>query len=220
VSDHQEAAPGSLNGAECWIDADWRRGGGTAAAIVLEDGHLRLPDGSALALRSEQPEDVAIAVLAALAGRAAAAARSIGGPAAVNGRGLVARFTEILIGLEESHERPAVVVDTIGSAEAIAEATRSVADLGAVVLAGPTEPFISLDLYPDVHLRGLTLVGVPLLEDGIAPPPPEALAGLARRSLVAGDDAEGAAALWYRLQPALLPNGTARPWPIGRGPAG
>ena len=108
----------------------------------------------------------------------------IGGPAAVNGRGLVARFTGILIGIEESSDRPAVIVDTIGSgAMRSPTATRRVADLGAVVLAAPTEPSVSLDLYPDVHLRGLTLVGIPLLEDGVAPPAPDTLVGLARRTL-------------------------------------
>jgi hypothetical protein len=207
--------PGDGDG---WIDADWRRGADAAAAIVLDDGHLKLPDGSTLALDGERPEDVAIALLAALAGRAAAVARRVGGPTAVNGHGLVARFTEILMGLEELHDRPAVIVDTIGSDEAIAEATRSVADLGTIVLAAPTEPSVALDLYPDVHLRGLTLVGVPLVGDGAAPAPPEALAGLARRSLAVWD-AEGEGALWFHAPDGHPPIGPARPWPIGSGPS-
>jgi hypothetical protein len=215
---HEAAPPGSLGGGECWVDADWQRDGGAAAAIVLEEGRLSLPDGSQLPLQGARPEDVAIAILAALAGRAAAAARRVGGPAAVNGRGLVARFTEILLGLEESQDRPSVIVDTIGSDEAIAEATRAVADLGTIVLAAPTEPSISLDLYPDVHLRGLTLVGLPLLADDTAPAPPEALAGLARGSLAVWHD-EGEGALWFHAPEGLPPIGPARPWPIGSGPS-
>ena len=184
-------------------DAVDRRGlvaeGGAAAAIVLEGGELLLPDGSVLvAARRRPPEDVAIAVLASLAGRAAAAARRVGGPAAVNGRGLVARFTGILIGMEESSDRPAVIVDTIGSGAALDTATRRVDDLGAVILAAPTEPSVSLDLYPDVHLRGLALVGIPLLEDGVAPTAPDAL-GLARRTLATALEADASRALWYRL---------------------
>ena len=58
--------------------------------------------------------------------------------------------------------RPAVVVETTGSPEAIRAALERVADLGTIVLAGPVAAApVALDAYPDLHVRGLTVVGVP-----------------------------------------------------------
>jgi len=56
---------------------------------------------------------------------------------------------------------PLAVVDTTGEAQAIEQAMARVADLGTVVLAGPppAEP-VALDLYPDLHVRGLMVVGL------------------------------------------------------------
>jgi hypothetical protein len=57
---------------------------------------------------------------------------------------------------------PAAIVETTGEPAEIETSLAQVADLGTVVLAGPVpaEP-ISLDLYTDLHVRGLTLVGMP-----------------------------------------------------------
>lgn len=196
-------------GRDLWVDADWLRGDRVIAAIVADEARVVLPDGTALDAQGQAAEDLAIAVLASLAARAAALARSFGGPVAVNGRGLLGRFARLLLGLEDDEpEHPAVIVDTIGSAEAIGAAVHRLADLGALVLAAPTEATVSLDLYPDVHLRGLTLAGVPLLENPAATPAPapDALARLARRTLGTSGAAEaGATPLWYRLGPGSLP---------------
>jgi hypothetical protein len=56
---------------------------------------------------------------------------------------------------------PAAIVETTGHPASIALALSRVADLGTVVLAGAVsrEP-AALDLYADLHVRGLTLVGV------------------------------------------------------------
>jgi hypothetical protein len=57
---------------------------------------------------------------------------------------------------------PAAIVDTTGDAAAIADALARVDDLGTVVLAGPPpDGPVALDLYADVHVRGLTVAGVP-----------------------------------------------------------
>ena len=59
--------------------------------------------------------------------------------------------------------RPTVVVETSGDGAALGAALARVDDLGTVVLAGPAagaQP-VALDLYADLHVRGLTLVGVP-----------------------------------------------------------
>jgi threonine dehydrogenase-like Zn-dependent dehydrogenase len=59
------------------------------------------------------------------------------------------------------HARPSAIIETTGEADAVAAALQRVADLGTVVLVGPlpSEP-LALDLYTDLHVRGLTLVGV------------------------------------------------------------
>lgn len=58
--------------------------------------------------------------------------------------------------------RPAAIIETTGEAAAVEAALQRVEDLGTVVLAGPlpNRPH-ALDLYEDLHVRGLTLVGVP-----------------------------------------------------------
>lgn len=57
--------------------------------------------------------------------------------------------------------RPAVIVEASGEASALAAALGRVADLGTVVLAGPRASTpVDLDLYADLHVRGLTVVGV------------------------------------------------------------
>jgi threonine dehydrogenase-like Zn-dependent dehydrogenase len=56
--------------------------------------------------------------------------------------------------------RPVAVIETTGDVRAVQDALRRVADLGTVVLAGPPPPDpVALDLYADLHVRGLTLVG-------------------------------------------------------------
>lgn len=55
---------------------------------------------------------------------------------------------------------PTLIVERSGRPEAILAATRRLADGGRLVLAGDTpDGRLDIDLYPDVHRRGLTLVG-------------------------------------------------------------
>jgi threonine dehydrogenase-like Zn-dependent dehydrogenase len=63
--------------------------------------------------------------------------------------------------------RPAAVIDTTGEPRHIEAALRRVADLGTVVLAGPLPSGpVQLDLYADLHVRGLTVIGVPSPGEG------------------------------------------------------
>lgn len=57
--------------------------------------------------------------------------------------------------------RPSAIIETTGEPAAVKAALQRIADLGTVVLAGPlpSQP-LALDLYTDLHVRGLTLVGV------------------------------------------------------------
>lgn len=54
---------------------------------------------------------------------------------------------------------PACIVETTGLSEVIGQALTRLADLGLLVLVGPPCA-LALNLYPDVHVRGLRLVGV------------------------------------------------------------
>jgi len=96
------------------------------------------------------------AALAALPPRAA--------PVEVIGGGPLARALREWLSsqLATSGERPAAIIETTGDADAIREALAHVDELGTVVLAGPPpEAGVALDLYADLHVRGLTLVGTP-----------------------------------------------------------
>ena len=56
---------------------------------------------------------------------------------------------------------PSAIVDTTGDAAAVVSALQRVEDLGTVVLAGSlASKAVTLDLYSDVHVRGLTIIGV------------------------------------------------------------
>jgi threonine dehydrogenase-like Zn-dependent dehydrogenase len=73
----------------------------------------------------------------------------------------------------EGGDAPATIVETTGADAELRAALSRVAKVGTVVLAGPPpleDP--ALDLYVDVHARGLTVIGVspPSLPDG-APSP-------------------------------------------------
>jgi threonine dehydrogenase-like Zn-dependent dehydrogenase len=61
----------------------------------------------------------------------------------------------------EHEGAPATVVETSGTAEGLERALLTVRDLGTVVLAGPAPVGpVSLDLHDQLHVRGITLVGV------------------------------------------------------------
>jgi hypothetical protein len=102
-----------------------------------------------------------------------------------------------------AEDPPAAVVDLTGDPEVIIGAAGRVADLGTIVLAGdPAGRVADFDFYPDVHVRGLRLVGVPpadraeqsaaAVAGGNAPEAPEeARVGRAAR----------VGAAWYRVSP-------------------
>lgn len=56
---------------------------------------------------------------------------------------------------------PRAAIDTTGDPAVIGDLLARVADLGTVVLAGPPPAGgVELDLYRDVHVRGLTVTGL------------------------------------------------------------
>ena len=73
---------------------------------------------------------------------------------------LAARLRESLPA-PSSTGAPDAIVETTGDPAAIADALRRLDDLGTLVLAGPAPRGpVALDLYADLHVRGLTVVGV------------------------------------------------------------
>lgn len=99
----------------------------------------------------------------ALAAAAVAAAASGPRPVEVAGSGGLADAirAELGDGQGRSDERPGTVVETTGEVAGIQAALARVRDLGLVVLAvAPAPDAPDLDLYADLHVRGLTVVGV------------------------------------------------------------
>lgn len=94
------------------------------------------------------------------AAAAVAALSAVDGPVDVVGTGPLADGVRRLLGelgrLADSDVTPTAVIETTGEPTALAAALERGDDLGTVVLAGPTPPVpISLELYADLHVRGL-----------------------------------------------------------------
>lgn len=174
-----------------YADAEWTRSGldGPLSALVVSD--------------TADPDQIAAGALAGVAREACAAVgKSPPHSVAVTGRGLVATFVRTLLGErllegQVADTLPRSIIETTGDPSVIADSTRRVASLGLVVLAGEAagRP-IELDLYPDVHVRGLQLIGVGRAGagDAAAPPvaPPAPMEALPGGALPAG-------AAWFRL---------------------
>jgi hypothetical protein len=91
----------------------------------------------------------------------------------VTGSGLVAFEARRLLRIQgrlvpdDAGSPPAAVIETTGKPAVVTEATERVRNMGTVALAGePLARPYALDLYPDVHLRGLRLLGIPRPEPG------------------------------------------------------
>lgn len=154
-------------GTVAYVDRDWvpAATGPVPSLTVSADGILAWDEDS----RAEMPDTVDADTAAALAfvsvaREAAAAVEDLPpGSTEVVGSGVIARLVRMLVdsGAATGAESPRGVVETTGDPAAILDATRRVADLGTVVLAGEgLGRRVEMNLYPDVHLRGLTLVGV------------------------------------------------------------
>jgi threonine dehydrogenase-like Zn-dependent dehydrogenase len=97
-----------------------------------------------------------------LAAAAIAALAPSDEPVEVLGESALARAVRSRLGARVGGDtRPAAVVDTTGDPRVIQHAMERVADLGTVVLAGPPPgEAVALDLYADLHVRGLTVIGI------------------------------------------------------------
>lgn len=178
-------APGDV----AYVDGDQlpRAPEGEVSPVVLAAGaDVAARDGRALAA-------LAGTILAAVTPETSVRVLGAGAVAHVLRRRLTAR--------SRGTERPGLIVDLTGDPESIRESLRAVADLGTVVLAGRAMPSsLDLDAYPDLHVRGLRLVGVPV-----------AVEASGRLPVVTGDESPGPpveahlgipvrpGAPWYRI---------------------
>ena len=153
-------------GCVAYVDRDWvpAEAGAPVPAIVVdgERGVLRFGGAEEKLSRRDDADDVAARALLEVAWEAAAVVGDAR-PAEVSGAGAVARLAAEILGVEPARtdERPAAVVEATGDPEAIATAAARLADLGTLVLVGEAlGRRVRLNLYPDVHSRGLRVVGV------------------------------------------------------------
>ena len=158
---------GVASGEVAYVDADALPAspGPVPALSVSAEGLLAWRDGPRVqAAEPGNPDALAALAFLAVAREAAAPIAVLPpGSVEVRGGGLVAHYVTALVGTahERSAEPPQAIVDVTGDPGEILDATRRVADLGTVVLAGEAlGRQAEINLYPDVHVRGLTLVGV------------------------------------------------------------
>jgi hypothetical protein len=174
-------------------------------ALVVEARSARWDRGPAVELPAGMAADRAAHLAFGSVSREAAGAVDASGRAEVIGKGVVAAMVRRLVPQARGDGSgddgpPRTIVDTTGDPAVVEAATRRLADLGTLVLAGePLGRRLSLDLYPDVHRRGLRLVGVALpladpmvlvnARDGVFAEPP----------LHVGSGSPLPPATWYRL---------------------
>lgn len=161
------------SGATAYVDHDWLTEGEVPALIVTGDGELRFGDGPPARLADGMDADAAAAAALGAVAREATSVAAEAGPAAtqVLGTGALAQAVRRLLGVgPEPTDRPAAIVDLTGDPERVVDATERLADLGVLVLAGPASGRKHpINLYSDVHRRGLRLIGVaPPLAGGAA----------------------------------------------------
>lgn len=178
-----------------YLDAEWIVGDvSDAPALTVEpEGKLAFRGRAAAAPGGADSDTAALLAFAALAAEAVDLLEGAQ-PVEVTGRGIVAELVRASIGdRTQAGEPPQAIVDTTGDPEVIGEATRRLADLGLLVLAGEAlGRRADLDVYPDVHVRGLRIVGArPLLSQPLAAEAPPVLVALRDVS---------ADAPWHRIE--------------------
>jgi hypothetical protein len=161
-----------------YMDAEWlgaTQGDEVPVMTVDPEGALRFGRHTWSALAGADADRAAYLAFSTLARRAVDALPEPGpGVVGVTGTGIVAAEVRRLLGAAAASGpeagRPEAVIDTTGDPDAIADATRRLADGGVLVLAGESGGRrTDINLYPNVHVRGLWVVGAgPLLSQSPA----------------------------------------------------
>lgn len=160
-------------GSVAYLDADWISGdepGEVPALVVAPTKMPRKQDARSGVVRGRGADAAASRALLAMArgaARAVSSRRDQTGPVEVHGRGVISRLIRTILSDQpvvaavQADSRPSAIVDATGDPARIVEMTRRLADLGTLVLVGePLGRCLDMQLYPDVHVRGLRLVGV------------------------------------------------------------
>ena len=167
------------SGTAVYMDRDWidaAEAPSVSSAILVKGEELRWPSGAVRSVNSSDPDRIVWAMIDALAQAVADVAAQQDAAPYVIGDGLLAsRIRGRTSTDDNTGVPPAMVVETTGSTAGTARACSIVADLGTVLFAvTPLDGTTPYDLYPDVHRRGLALIGVPdpdgASDDGHAPP--------------------------------------------------
>ena len=151
---------------EAYVDADWldgRTDGSVPALLARGDALTRSWDDATLDHTGSTAHAGAAAAFWVVAEAAALRAGAADRPS-VAGRGVVAALTRHFLGLVGSGDTMStdLIVEPRSDRTSLEESTGRVDDLGTVVLAGLADSAFPFDLYPDVHVRGLRLVALPL----------------------------------------------------------
>jgi hypothetical protein len=146
-----------------FVDADWlpAAAGGVPALVVDGDGALRWGDRD-LEENGDPGEAVATRLLA-LAEEIASVLETPGvGSVRVLGGGITAETVSRRLGVAIAtvDQTPGAVVELTGDGSQLTAATEDVADGGMVLLAGEYLEPVDLNVYRDVHRRGLRVLGV------------------------------------------------------------
>jgi hypothetical protein len=153
-------------GDEVYVDADWLVGrtGRTLPALLARGGSLtRSWDGATFDYPASTAQVGVEGAFWLVAEAAANEARAADRPA-VEGVGVVAALARHFLGLVGGADTVGadLIIETRSDRASLEESTGRVGDLGTVVLAGLADSVFPFDLYPDVHVRGLRLVALPL----------------------------------------------------------
>jgi hypothetical protein len=150
------------------------RGGPPPGLVLVFDREWAVEGDVPVPAVDVEPGSEYGAPLSALA--IAATDAAAGDAVAVTGAGAVAAEARRLLReqrREASGDAPSSVIETTGDPEEIRRATELVAPMGTVLLAGEAVGRrCDIDLYPDVHTRGVRVKGVPRPEASPAGPVP------------------------------------------------
>ena len=171
-----DMAPGTV----AYLDAEWLvpgRSGEVPALVLAPDGQMSFPGAPARQVPKGSRDQLAALVFALVADEAVTVADGARGE--VTGDGILARMVRMKLDTcpagraTGSRPAPAAVVDTTGDPEVIRDSSRRLSAFGILVLVGESlDRRLDIDLYSDVHQRGLRVVGVAppladLLGDGV-----------------------------------------------------
>lgn len=195
-----------------FVDAEWLAGTPLDAAVLVllvNGSELTFGERRFAATSAASPEVLALAALLEVADDAVQLAlTSSPGPVTVTGRGIIAELVRRRLPTASPEPSPAVIVDTTGDAETIAQAASDLADGGTLIVAGELAGrALPMNLYTDVHRRGLLVTGAQSLLGSFPSAAAQSAAadmlpGVAPRYLESGRSLPADGWRWSRFAPS------------------